>query len=84
MSTDINTESNLETINHDILVDVSGGASFLDNAKNLGKAAVNGGVNTLNFLHDHPISAGKFGEFKVGGSRIDKPFKDNPLSKVGK
>lgn len=71
-----------ETIHNDLLADVGGGNGFWENAKNLGKAAVNGGVNTLNFFHDHPINAGKFGTFSVGGSRIDKPFKDDPLSKV--
>ena len=75
-----------ETIDSSALAGINGGnwVSDLGNdAKNLGKAAVNGGANAINFLHDHPIDAGKFGTFSVGGGRVQKPFTDDPLSKVG-
>jgi hypothetical protein len=81
-----NNASEFETFTDDQLLHIDGGYSWGDlgnDAKNLGKAVANGGVNTLNLLHDHPIEAGKFGKFTIGGNRIEKPFHDDPLSKVG-
>ena len=77
------TMNAFETITTDMLATVGGGvdnpwSSFV----NLGKAAVNGAVNVINFFHDHPIEAGKFGTFAVHGGRVAKPFRDDPLSKA--
>ena len=75
-----------EAIDIEVLTRVDGGdgGGFGQDMQNLGKATVNGGVNVLNFLHDHPIELGKLGKFTIGGDRIDKPFKDDPLSQVGR
>jgi hypothetical protein len=74
-----------DNIDIEMLTRVGGGDSggFWQDMQNLGKAAVNGGVNTLNFVHDHPIELGKFGKFTIGGDRIEKPFKNDPRSQVG-
>lgn len=76
----------LQTIGTEQLVLASGGDSggFGDDLVNLGKATVNGVTNALNLLHDHPVEVGKFGTFKISGARLQKPFTDDPLSKVGK
>jgi hypothetical protein len=80
------------TIDTDSLSSVTGGYSWSDfghDALNLGKAAVNGGANTLEFLREHPISvgAGPKGSFSVnvgGDNRINAPFHNDPLSQIGK
>ncbi len=76
------TNCEFETV--DTLARVVGGFSWpsANDWKNLGKATVNGGVNTLNFFHDHPVELGKFGKFTIGGDRVTKPFTDDPLSHV--
>lgn len=75
-----------EIIDNEMLARVSGGDSggFWEDVQNLGKATVNGGVNALNFLHDHPIELGKLGKISIGGDRIEKPYKNDPLSQVGR
>jgi hypothetical protein len=81
-----NSTADLSTIvDDDLLVSVSGGLHIpsWNDVLNVGKAAANGGANTLNFFHDHPIELGKLGEFKVGGDRVTKPFTNDPLSHVG-
>ena len=55
-----------------------------DDLVNVGRAIANGGANTLNFFHDHPISLGAAGTFSVGGDRVTKPFQHDPLSQIGK
>jgi hypothetical protein len=79
------TKTRLEIIDTRLLSTVAGGfhmPSWSD-WRNLGKAIANGGTNTLNFFHDHPIDLGKLGTFKVGGDRVTKPFTNDPLSHVG-
>src|SRR4029078_5428367 len=75
----------LDTIDIDILTDIEGGDSggFWQDMQNVGKATVNGGGNALNFLNDHPVELGKCGTYTIGGSRIEKPFKNDPLSQAG-
>jgi hypothetical protein len=75
----------VEDLDHTQLVHVNGAGFHLrmDDVENLGKAAVNGAVNTLNFFHEHPITIGKAGTFSVGGSRVTKPFTNDPLSHLG-
>ena len=75
----------LDTIATTDLDDATGGLHMptVNDFKNVGKAAVNGGANTLNFFHDHPIELGKLGTFQVGGDRVTKPFTNDPLSHVG-
>jgi hypothetical protein len=61
---------------------VTGGS--WDDLVNVGRAIANGGANTLNFFHDHPVSLGAAGTFSVGGDRVTKPFQHDPLSQIGK
>lgn len=78
----------LQTIGSNELLQASGGdgesGGFGQDMLNLGKATVNGATNALNFFHDHPVELGKFGTFKIAGERLQKPFTNDPLSKVGK
>jgi len=69
-------------IDREHLTDVNGGS--WDDLVNVGRAVANGGANTLNFFHDHPVSIGPLGTFSVGGDRVTKPFKNDPLSHIGK
>jgi len=69
-------------IDHEHLTDVTGGS--WDDLVNVGRAVANGGANTLNFFHDHPVSIGALGTFSVGGDRVTKPYKNDPLSQIGK
>ena len=70
-------------IDNEFLVTVTGGRSFWDRAKNLGKAAVNG---VYNALPDKLTSVGARGADVQGewnkSSLGGKPFKDDPLSKL--
>jgi hypothetical protein len=74
-----------ETIHIEVLADVGGGegGNGWTDLGNLGKAAVNGGVNVLNFFHEHPISLGSLGTYGVEGSRINKPFTNDPWHEIG-
>jgi hypothetical protein len=81
------------TIDTDALSSVTGGgyswSDFGNDLRNFGKATVNGGANTLEFLRQHPISvdAGPKGSIgaKVGGDNpIHAPFHDNPWNQIGK
>lgn len=72
-----------ETVSTESLATVGGGVdSPWTSLKNLGKAAVNGGVNVINFFHDHPVDLGKFGTFAVHGDRVAKPFTNDPLARA--
>ena len=50
---------------------------------NVLKGGANGLTNAANFLHDHPVELGKFGTYGIGGQRMQKPFTNDPLSRVG-
>ena len=71
-----------KTIEHADLAQATGGT--WDDLVNVGRAVANGGANTLNFFHDHPVSIGPLGTFSVGGDRVTKPFQNDPLSQIGK
>ena len=73
------TLNTFETVGADSLATVNGGS--WTNLLNLGKAAVNGAVNVVNFFHDHPTQFGPW-NFSFGGDRLAKPFTDDPLSKA--
>jgi hypothetical protein len=68
-----------ETVSVDSLATAHGGSGT--NLLNFGKAAVNGGVNLINFFNDHPVQFGPW-NFSVGGGHVTKPFTDDPLSKA--
>jgi hypothetical protein len=72
----------MDIIDDEKLTRVTGGS--WDDLVNVGRAVANGGANTLNFFHDHPVSVGALGTFSVGGDRVTKPFKNDPLSRIGK
>lgn len=59
------------------LANVIGGRSLLDRAKDLGKAAINGGVNLAN----HKLNPNG-GPFMSDKGPIEKPFKNDPLSQA--
>jgi hypothetical protein len=69
-------------IGSEALASATGGT--WDDLVNVGRGIANGGANTLNFFHDHPISLGAAGTFSVGGDRVTKPFQNDPLSQIGK
>lgn len=75
-------KNQFETIDIDNLSEVTGGRSFWDRMKNLGKAAVNG---VYNVLPDKLTGVDAKG-VSVQGSwdkdkNLGKPFKDDPLAK---
>jgi hypothetical protein len=76
----MNTKTRI--IGREHLTDVNGGT--WDDLVNVGRGIANGGANTLNFFHDHPVSLGPLGTFSVGGDRVTKPFQNDPLSRIGK
>lgn len=66
-----------ESIDIAHLAGVTGGRSIWDRAKDLGKAAVNGGVNVIN-QKLNPNG----GPFMSDKGPIEKPFKGDPLSQA--
>jgi len=82
-------ENTLQQIDGDQLTTITGGGndlSFWDRAKNLGKAAVNGVVNTVNAVMPDEIKAGDpAGRVSATWNdlgKIGKPFQDDPLAKA--
>jgi hypothetical protein len=82
-------ENTLQQIEGDQLTAITGGAkdrSFWDRAKNLGKAAVNGAVNTVNAVMPDEINAsdpaGRVNATWSDLGKIGKPFRDDPLAKA--
>jgi hypothetical protein len=71
----------LTTIDQADLASINGGN--WDDFLNVLKGGANGLTNAANFLHDHPVEAGKFGTFGIGGQRMQTPFTNDPLSRVG-
>ena len=76
-------KNQFETIETNDLSEVTGGRSFWDRMKNLGKAAVNGVYNVLpdKITGVDAKGGGVSGEWSKDKNFGGRPFKDDPLAK---